>query len=98
MTTIERSDGGDNVMEAVFIKGGRFTVVSKDDCEARERFNDRGWYVASRAPRTHAEYVEAVRLSRLWSNVKNDKCTYAFPVGPEGDGIQGSSNSVSTTP
>lgn len=62
--------------ESIFIKGGKFYIVKRDNYESMERFNERGWYVASRSPKNDEEYAEAVRLSRLWANINLDGLGY----------------------
>ena len=67
-------------MSSVFVKDGRFYVIKKDNFESIEKLNERGWFVAQIAPQTKAEYDEAVRLSRIWVNIKFDKCKYSKSV------------------
>lgn len=61
---------------SVFIKDGNFYYLLKDKYEPMERFNERGMFVASLSPKTKSEMDEAIRLSRIWVNVKFDKCVY----------------------
>jgi len=65
-----------NLEESVFIKNGSFYLLKKDKFESIERFNERGWFVVSIAPKNEDELNEAIRLSRIWSNMKFNKCTY----------------------
>jgi hypothetical protein len=62
--------------KSVFIRNGRFFLLSRDRYELLEKFNERGWFVAYMEPRTAEEFREAVRLSRIWSNIKFGKCVY----------------------
>jgi len=64
-----------NLEKSVFIKNGNFYLLKRDKFEPIERFNERGWFVASICPRT-SELEEAIRLSRIWINIKFNKCVY----------------------
>ena len=61
----------------VFLKNDKFYLIKKDKYEPMERFNERGWFIAYMHPKTSEEFNEAVRLSRVWSNMKFDKCVYS---------------------
>ena len=61
----------------VFFKNDKFYLIKKDKYESMERFNERGWFIACMHPKTSDEFNEAVRLSRVWSNMKFDKCVYS---------------------
>ena len=63
-------------MNSIFIKNGNFYTVQRDKFESIERFNERGWFVASMSPKTNVEFKEAIRLSRIWVNMKFNYCTY----------------------
>lgn len=45
-------------------------MVEQDKYESNDMFNERGWVVASLAPKTPEEYEQAIRLSRIWINIK----------------------------
>lgn len=62
--------------ESIFIKGGNFYFVKRDNYESMERFNERGWYIANRRPKTIEEYNESVRLSRVWANINLSGLSY----------------------
>lgn len=64
------------LQESVFIKDGSFYLLKRDKYEPMERFNERGWFVVSISPKTKSELEEAIRLSRIWINIKFNKCTY----------------------
>lgn len=62
--------------ESIFIKGAKFYIVKRDNYESMEKFNERGWYVANREPKTIEEYNESVRLSRIWANINLSGLSY----------------------
>lgn len=62
--------------KSVFIKNGNYYLLDRDKYESSEKFNERGWFVASIAPKSKSELDEAIRLSRIWINIKFDKCIY----------------------
>jgi hypothetical protein len=59
-----------------FVKDGNYFLLKRDEYESIERFNERGWFIASIAPKSQTELTEAIRLSRIWINMKFSKCTY----------------------
>lgn len=61
---------------SIFIKNGYYYIVKKDDFEPIEKFNERGWFIANKMPKTKEEYNEAVRLSRIWINMKYNDAIY----------------------
>lgn len=60
----------------MFIKDGNYYIVKKDKHESIEKFNERGWFIANLAPTNEMEYNEAVKLSRIFINVKYNGCIY----------------------
>lgn len=64
-----------NIMRSMFIKNGTYCFIERDKYETIERFNERGWFVVS-ALFCSYEMEEAIKLSRVWTNIMFDKCTY----------------------
>jgi hypothetical protein len=65
-----------NSNKSIFIKDGYFCLIERDRYESIERFNERGWFIVSISPKTDEELDEAIRLSRIWANIKFNKCVY----------------------
>lgn len=68
-----------NIMDSnrsVFIKNGNFYVVERDKYESLEQLNERGWFVANIQPKNNEQLYEAIRLSRIYINIKYNKCNY----------------------
>jgi hypothetical protein len=62
----------------IFIKNGKFINVEKDDFEPREKMLERGWFainVLINNPQMGRD--EIIKLSKIWSNIKYDKCKYS---------------------
>lgn len=61
---------------SVFIKNGKFLLIKREKYEPMERFNERGWFIASVLTNTQVNLDEIEKLSRIWANIKFDKCFY----------------------
>ena len=64
----------------IFIKNGKFFIIYRDKFEPLEKFNERAWFIVNKFPTTQDEYDEITRLSRIWSNIKFNNCTYSEEV------------------
>ena len=64
------------VYKSVFIKNGKFYILESDKYESLERFNERGWFIASLSPNNDSEIEDTIQLSRIWANIKFNKCIY----------------------
>lgn len=62
--------------KSVFIKDDKFYILERDNHESLEKFYERGWFITHMNPQTKDDYNEAIRLSRIWINIKFDKCIY----------------------
>lgn len=59
-----------------FFKDGYVCIINKQECEAREKFLERGNFIVSQKPKDENEYEENELYSRLYINVKYLNCTY----------------------
>jgi len=59
-----------------FKKGSYICTVPRDKYEPYEWYVQRGQFVASLKPSTQKEYDEAIRLSRVYVNMRFQKCRY----------------------
>lgn len=59
-----------------FKKNGFICLVQRDPCEPYEQFIERGYFVVSQKPLTLENYNEAVKYSRVYINIKYNKCQY----------------------
>lgn len=59
-----------------FKKDNYVCVVPRDQYEPYEWYLVRGHFVASQKPETLEQYNETVRLSRIFKNIKFQKCSY----------------------
>lgn len=62
--------------KSVFIKNNKFFIIERDMYESTEKFNERGYFISNMLPETKSDYDEAVRLSRIWVNMKFNNCKY----------------------
>lgn len=67
-------------MNGLFFKNKSYVSISRDKFESRESFNERGWFVCNRNPQTNQEYLESVRLSRIYVNVKLKGMKYSDDI------------------
>jgi len=67
-------------IKSVFIKNGRYYIITKDKYETREKFNERSWFIINSNPKTEDEFEELIILSRIWVNIKFNDAIYPDPV------------------
>lgn len=72
-----------------FNKGSYVCVVTRDQYEPYEWYINRGQFVAACKPQTLEEYNEAIRLSRIYANIKFQKCGYEKSTMDEIKKIEG---------
>lgn len=63
-----------------FINDGYFYILNRDIGESYERFIDRGEYIAQFKPINQTDLNKYINQSRIWSNMKYDKCVYSKEV------------------
>jgi hypothetical protein len=63
-----------------FINDGYFYILNRDIGESYERFIDRGEYIAQFKPTNQTDLNKYINQSRIWSNMKYDKCVYSKEV------------------
>ena len=61
---------------SLFIKKGKFCIITRDIFEPREKLNQRGWFSINRRILSKYEYTEVVKLSHVYINNKYYKCKY----------------------
>ena len=55
-------------------------VIDKIKYEPRERFIRRAWFVIKLLSLTDISYNDAIRISKLWANVKYLGCEYSEKI------------------
>ena len=64
----------------LYIRNGHVYNIIANDGETPEKTSERGWFICKIQPKTHAEYMEAVKLSNIYSNIKYFKCKYSKKI------------------
>lgn len=68
---------------SVFVIDDCYYMLERDKYETVERFNERGWFVAKKQPKTIGEYNRLVNLSRMFVNVKYNDAVYSSDIMKE---------------
>lgn len=63
-------------MTRLFKKNGYFIIIEKDKNEFDDQFTERGMFIVSQKPQNENELNECIRYSRIFRNVKFNKCKY----------------------
>lgn len=72
----KRSNKMSKRQNIIFKKGGFVCQVEQDMGEAYEHYLERGYFVVSQRPQNDKEYGDAIKYSRIYMNVKIDRCKY----------------------
>ena len=60
----------------LFIKNTTYCYINRDIGESYERFLERGYFVVSQKFTTTDEFEKILLYSRIWCNIKYNKCKY----------------------
>jgi hypothetical protein len=66
----------DDIDNDIFEYNDKFYIIKPTKFETRERFMERVWYILNRINKLEDTFDNLIKLSILWSNVKNLKCVY----------------------
>lgn len=61
---------------SLFKKSNMLYIINQEETESYEKFIDRGNFISSQLPTNDAMFLEALKFSRLYVNVKYLNCKY----------------------
>ena len=61
----------------IFIKDEYYYIIIRDPGESYEQCIERGWFVVKNKPKTETELNNIINYSRIWANIKFNKCVYS---------------------
>jgi hypothetical protein len=70
----------DNMDSDIFEYHDKFYIIKQTKFETREKFMERVWYILNRINKLEYTFDDLIKLSMLWSNVKNLKCVYSDDI------------------